>query len=1496
MQVLGKLFRGGVNVRSSLWYIITVLFVMATNVLGVTLYVDASRPDDSGDGLSWATAKQTIQAAVDAAGTNEALIRVTNGTYNVGTTVTPGANLSNRVCAVGPMTIRSENGPEFTIIEGAADSATNYYKCAGIRGAYLAEGAQLVGFTISNGHTHLEGFFIPIYPATPTYNMKDLCGGGVYCDSMSSVSNCVFAGNEACYEGGGLYGGTARNCSFRDGRAMVGGGAASSILYACMMSSNKADGLRVMNVNGKTGQSWIEYYGGGGAISYSTANGCLMIGNQALDGGSADRCELNNCSVYNNKAERYGGGIYRCSANNSIIYDNITDKDPRYYNYSSGTSLNYCCTWPMPTSGVGNIVSDPCLYDLCHLSSASPCIGAGSSAYIVGTDIDGDPWLDPPDIGCDQYTALSATGTMHLSISTIYTNIAIRYEMAFNGHIAGHSLSNRWDFGDGTCLTNRLNVTHHWNQPGTYQVYFTAFNQTYPEGVSAQLTIVVAAENDCIRYVALDSPTPAPPYTTWETAAHTIQEAVDASSVPGTMIHVSNGCYNAGTATAPGYNAKNRLCVTGPFVVQSVNGPDVTIIEGAPDLTGGIPSNGVEAVRGVFLSYGAEFIGFTVTNGYTQTGKENSDDGCGAGIYCEGECVIKNCIISCNTAYQYGGGIYGEDADVYKSIVAGNISLCRSAGGVAYSTLHNCKILDNTATWSGGGLYRSKAYGCLISGNRTQDDGGGAYCGLLYNCTIVDNTALGSGGGAFDSILGNCIVFYNKADTSENLGGTDISAYYCCVGTCGDYFYYSYFHNIFDPPLLMSETQLGPDSPCISSGLREYCVGTDIEGDAWLDPPSIGCDQFLASGYTGELVVAVSAKYTANAYDCALPFTARITGRAFSNVWSFDDGAFETNQFLVTHAWTETGRYEVVLTVYNEDYPNGISATQVVTIGQYSTTHYVSQNSPSPQYPYSSWETAAHTIQEAVDAAPLPHAIVYVDDGHYNTGTKKPGPYILYSRVYLDNMVTVQSVNGPEVTFIEGMADTDSGSLGPSAIRGVCMGTKTVLIGFTITNGYTLAGSTGSEYDDLSAGGIYCSGGSCIISNCIITGNQGGYDAGGVFQGTLYNCTISGNRSYYGGGGVYWCTLYNCVLSGNTVVYHGGGAFESILNGCLLKNNHTGLDGGGAFCGTLNNCTLVGNTASNSGGGTFYATQNNCILWDNTCEVSDASLGNYNGGTFNYCCSVPIPTNGENNIASNPLFLDAANGHYQLQTTSPCRNTGNNAYVPTKLSVDLAGNPRIAFDLVDMGAYERLFDGYMIFVHAGPHGRVDPADDVIEVENNGSASFTFIPDEWFEMGDVLIDGVSIGTATHYDWDNLAANGTVDVSFAETYVPDCPRHMPNYWMGRYGLTNNMVDQVDQDQDGDGLSAWQEYVMDTDPTNRNSMLTLHAPNKEPGHHTLQWQASAGRRYTVYSSTNLLGGFTNVVMENYQPASSGPMTITNETGEAADTLYYRVKVALP
>ena len=77
---------------------------------------------------------------------------------------------------------------------------------------------------------------------------------------------------------------------------------------------------------------------------------------------------------------------------------------------------------------------------------------------------------------------------------------------------------------------------------------------------------------------------------------------------------------------------------------------------------------------------------------------------------------------------------------------------------------------------------------------------------------------------------------------------------------------------------------------------------------------------------------------------------------------------------------------------------------------------------------------------------------------------------------------------------------------------------------------------------------------------------------------------------------------------------------------------------------------------------------------------------NYNGSTLNYCCTTPLPSEGDGNISDEPLFVDLAGGNLRLQTNSPCIDAGDNIYVVG--DTDLDGNTRIVSGTVDMGAYE----------------------------------------------------------------------------------------------------------------------------------------------------------------------------------------------------------------
>ena len=107
---------------------------------------------------------------------------------------------------------------------------------------------------------------------------------------------------------------------------------------------------------------------------------------------------------------------------------------------------------------------------------------------------------------------------------------------------------------------------------------------------------------------------------------------------------------------------------------------------------------------------------------------------------------------------------------------------------------------------------------------------------------------------------------------------------------------------------------------------------------------------------------------------------ALIDGRATASAWEFGDGRTATNQPYLTHTWSESGGYAVVLRVYNETLVGGTSATAAVHVVT-QPIHYVAACSTKPVAPYTSWATAATNFQDAVDSASVPGALVLVTNG-----------------------------------------------------------------------------------------------------------------------------------------------------------------------------------------------------------------------------------------------------------------------------------------------------------------------------------------------------------------------------------------------------------------------------------------------------------------------------------------------------------------------------------
>jgi hypothetical protein len=405
---------------------------------------------------------------------------------------------------------------------------------------------------------------------------------------------------------------------------------------------------------------------------------------------------------------------------------------------------------------VGNFSDEPQLICDSHLSASSPCRSAGSSEYAAGRDIDGEPWADPPSVGCDEFHSRNDDiGPLAVAIQASLTNVVPGFEIDFTAQISGCSSGTRWEFGDGTVLSNRLTPKHAWHAAGNYSVVMRAFNQTYPAGVSATVSVHVVPISEAVHYVAADSGNPVAPYNSWATAAQSIQDAVDAA-ISGGLVLVTNGVHQTGGRAVHG-TMTNRVAVTKPVTVRSINGPAVTLIVGyqVPGMR-----NGDGAIRCAYLTNGAALVGFTLTNGATRivTEFEGELATVGGGVRCESaSAMLSNCVLTGNAAHYDGGGAYGGTLN--NCTFSGN--LAGAGGGASHTSLNNCVLVENSASVGGGAFYATLNQ-CMLVSNTAAYGGGAAFCSL-NNCMLVSNTAARGGGGDTGSSLNNCTLAGNSA-------------------------------------------------------------------------------------------------------------------------------------------------------------------------------------------------------------------------------------------------------------------------------------------------------------------------------------------------------------------------------------------------------------------------------------------------------------------------------------------------------------------------------------------------------------------------------------------------------------------------------------------------------------------------------------------------------------------------------------------------------------
>ena len=357
-----------------------------------TVYHVKTTGDDAKDGLSWANAVQTLQKALDLAGSGDE-IWVAAGTYyptKESTSGEPrtktfimenGLKIYGGFPSSGSPTFAQRNwGSNITTLSGdigtLGNNGDNSYHVIYNKDNGLDATALLDGFTISGGNADGDVLFF------------DGLGGGM-CNSSSSpaVSNCTFSGNSANLDGGGMCNSSSSpavsNCTFSGNWSIGTGG---------MFNNDSSPLVTDCTFSGNTGTFF-----GGGMGNYSSSS--PIVTNCIFKGNSAD----------------LGGGMYNTFTSSPIVtnctFSGNTGTFGGMYNYDSSPLVTNCIFWgnngeieddgatPVVTysivqggfTGTGNLDENPLFVsstDL-HLQSCSPAVDAGTNTSAPTTDLDG---------------------------------------------------------------------------------------------------------------------------------------------------------------------------------------------------------------------------------------------------------------------------------------------------------------------------------------------------------------------------------------------------------------------------------------------------------------------------------------------------------------------------------------------------------------------------------------------------------------------------------------------------------------------------------------------------------------------------------------------------------------------------------------------------------------------------------------------------------------------------------------------------------------------------------------------------------------------------------------------------------------------------------------------------------------------------------------------------------------------------------------------------